>query len=554
MLVLDLQRFDFLFLHQVVLPTFAYLMAGFALLGPERTTRVLIPVSAALALLAGLAAFAAEALQFSGGLPLAVFSLIWLAAVAAAAFILMKKKTVWPWWPKIPTSYLAMGCLPAAQVGDILLLSQLGLFENTVLFRTFWEMQSATLPAYGLFMLLLREARQSAQPTILALFVLAFSGQALVLIHGLDMESVSALAWGIAALTLGLYALFGSPAAARAFRVLGCAACAAGFLDLALRALLPGADLRLYAPDRGFLLLAAPLILLGLAFLFVPALRANPQDSLEENRKKSSLFRRCAAALAACFCFVFFTWYALPLTLADLTIRQGNMQRLAFILARRGPALLQAYPDTTGVDLPSLAVSSPEEIQAQWVPRLALLERLRVLLENSGPGQDAPLEYFARHEAISCLSPKGESVLPLAAQMGCEAVNLAFSRKDLAQALLLAKAFTEKPACADAADLALGDYRHALSPYSTETLSARLHFFRAVGFAFDQTRQILDPAAFAPQDPAFPAFVALLLEAGVPADGLYDHEGLPLLSSPGLSEDQRAALDNLLRERKNPQP
>jgi hypothetical protein len=227
------------------------------------------------------------------------------------------------------------------------------------------------------------------------------------------------------------------------------------------------------------------------------------------------------------------------------------MQRLAFILARRGPALLQSSPDTAGVDLPFLAVqpASPEELKSEWKTRLALLERLRVLLENSGPGQDAPLRYFALHEDISCLSPKEESTLPLAAQMGCEALNLAFSRNALPEALLMAKAFSEKPDCADATDLALGDYRHAPNPYSPETLSARLHFFRTVGFAFDPARQILDPSAFAPQDPAFPAFVALLLEAGVSAEALHDPKGIPLLSSPELTAGQRAALEDLLRTR-----
>jgi hypothetical protein len=551
MLVLNLQRFDLLFLHQMVLPAFAYLMAGFALLGPERLTRFLIPVSGGLAFLAAGAAFAAETAGFSGNLLLAVFSGVWLAAVGGAARVLTIKKAVWPWWPKLPTSYLAMGCLMAAQVGDLLLLAQLGLFEDTALFRTFWEVQSATLPAYGLLMLLLREARPSAHPTFIALFVLLFSGHALVLVHGLDMDKASALAWGTGALVLALYALPGPSAAARAFRVLGCAACGAGFLDIALRGLIPWTGLRLYAPDRDFLITAAPLILMSAIAWFLLSRRERAPGTSGEGRKKGRPARRVAAALAACFSLLFFAWYALPLTLADITIRQGNMQRLAFVLARRGPALLQSSPDTSGVDLPLLAASgaSPEDAKPQWRPRLALLERLRVLLERSEPGNDAPLRYFAAHEAVSCLSPKGESALPLAAQLGCEAINLAFSRNDLPKALLLAKALSEKPGCADAADLALGDYRHAPSPYSPDALGARLRFFRTVGFAFDPGRQILDPTAFPPGDPAFPAFVALLLDAGVSPEALHDPGGTPLFSSPGLSDEQRAALNGLLRAR-----
>jgi hypothetical protein len=70
-----------------------------------------------------------------------------------------------------------------------------------------------------------------------------------------------------------------------------------------------------------------------------------------------------------------------------------------------------------------------------------------------------------------------------------------------------------------------------------------------VGFAFDPERQILDPTAFSPGDPALAAFVSLLLDAGVPPGALYDPQGLPLLSSPGLSDEQRAALEDLLRAR-----
>ncbi|MDR2077207.1 MAG: hypothetical protein LBP61_09825 [Desulfovibrio sp.] len=552
--VVDLQRFDLLFPHQMVLPSFAYLMAGFGLLGPERLSRVLIPVSAALALFAVGAAFAAEMLRFSGDVPLAVFSAIWLAAVGGSAYVLARKGTVWPWWPKIPTSYLVMGCLLAAQVGDIALLSQVGLFENTALFRTFWEVQSATLPAYGLLMLFLREVKPSAHPTFIALFVLVFSGHALVLVHDLDMDKASALAWGTAALILLLYALPGPAAAARAFRILGCAACGAGLVDILLRGLIPWAGLRLYAQDQNFLAAAVPLILLGGISWFVLARREKTPP--REERRKGSPVRRAAAAFAACFSLAFFSWYALPLTLADLMIRQGNMQRLAFVLARRGPALLQSAPDSSGADLAALAAAGepPEKAEPQWRSRLALLERLLVLLDRSEPGADAPLRYFATHEAVSCLSPKAESAPALNSQLGCATINLAFARNALPEALLLAKAFSEKPDCADAADLALGDYRQAPTPYSPAVLGARLRFFRTVGFAFDPERQILDPTAFPPQDPSLPAFVSLLLDAGVAPGALLDPAGLPLLSSPALGKEQRAALEDLLRERKPPSP
>ena len=228
------------------------------------------------------------------------------------------------------------------------------------------------------------------------------------------------------------------------------------------------------------------------------------------------------------------------------------MQRLAFILARRGPALLQSSPDSSGADLATLAAAgaSPETAKPQWRTRFALLQRLLVLLDRSEPGADDPLRYFATHEEVFCRSPKAEPGLTLAGQLGCETINLAFARNALPDALLLAKAFSEKPDCADATDLALGDYRHAPTPYSPAALSARLRFFRTVGFAFTPEGQILDPAAFSPQDPSFPAFVTLLLDAGVSPEALRDPEGVPLFSSPGLSEEQRASLENLPRARR----
>ncbi|MDR2161229.1 MAG: hypothetical protein LBO77_03710 [Desulfovibrio sp.] len=561
MILETFDRFDFLFLHRAELPVFAYFITLFALLGTERLIRIMIPLAAGVGLALWGAAFVAQRAGLSGPIPLAIFSGLWLASLCAAARLpagkdqsarMLKKfvpdffkapfrltQPVFQQAAKIPTSYLAMGCLMLSQIVDIILVGHLGLFEDIALFSAFWEIQSATLPAYGLFMIFLREARPSAHPTYISLFALVYFCHALMMVHGLDMDGTAAFAWAVCALTLGLYALWGSARAALALRILACSVCAAGLADVILRSLLPFTGIRLYSPDAG-LIFPPVLLLFPLGAWF--ALSRRERGGPAEPGKKAGPVRRLAAGLGAFLFLVFSAWYALPLTLADLAAREGGMSRLAFILVRRGPALLK--PAAAGRDLPGLAAAGryPPDLTPAEKDHLALLDLLLLLLRNSGHGRDSALRYFAAHEAVACLSPATQGAPLLSTQLGCEALNAAFAADALPQALLLAKALTEKSGCVGAVDLALGDYRHGPSPYNADLLAARLRFFRTLGFAFDPGRQILDPSAFSPDDPAFAAIVSLLQEAGAPPESLLDPQGRPLPQSPLLSEGQRALL------------
>lgn len=346
----------------------------------------------------------------------------------------------------------------------------------------------------------------------------------------------------LAALLLGALclalALAGPYNAGILLRALALSVCATGVGDLLVSVRDSGSAARLESVYEMRWLLGC-LLALGIIFFFVLRARMASQAAAPAAaRPATSLKKRLPPLLAAILCGLAVTWLLFPPFVLQLTAEHAGPEALARVLRAKGQNYINRHGSMSGEYAGELRAGAlrggrlPAQYQADYVSKVFRLRFQAVLLLDALMEKDRDgrgLDILAAGANFYCLQGRGFNHIAYEGQLACEALEVAFARRDVAYAARLAEAVKHHP---DSVDLGfLMTYDETAKPGASftpgETTWERLDFFKQAGFRLDVERQMGEINSDAiMKRPALPRIEAML-RAGLAA-GDFAREQLAL--------------------------
>lgn len=241
----------------------------------------------------------------------------------------------------------------------------------------------------------------------------------------------------------------------------------------------------------------------------------------------------------ALICAAWAVWLVFPGALAEVAARNARPETLAWLLRNKGDEYISRRcllekgdygllrtEAASGRPMPVLESGLGEGpsgygylLRVGYEPRYKALLLLGALMEKSSDGNG--MRSLGNDEAFICRTSVGYSFIDHTRQMACEALEMAFVRKDMPNAAALAETLRERPGSVDLGFLMMYDEMSPIGePFRpNETTWQRLAFFREAGFTVDRKLQMEKIASASLREgDALPVIQALLRAGLAPED------------------------------------